>query len=281
VARRSAPNLEGLTEEQRAAIAELDSSAARAVRAAAAEQKERHDGGNRWIGTGGTSPFGHGGKHPTGMRVGGGGGRSAMAVADERRFKEYRTRRRARRPPDRRRAARAAPARPRGRAGGARPRRDRRRDLPQRGRDRGRVPAAAPQPREGRAADGRRRLDGSARRAGEPAVHRRVARGPVREVPQLLLPQLRLQLGLRGRPVPQGRAGRRPARDQRSRREARRRRRRPDAPGRAARSRRLDVPLLAAARVGHRVAAPAARTSAARRGSTPSPSGSGRARRSR
>ena len=29
-----------------------------------AEQKERHDGGNRWIGTGGTSPFGHSGYHP-------------------------------------------------------------------------------------------------------------------------------------------------------------------------------------------------------------------------
>lgn len=55
------------------------------------EQKERHDGGNRWIGTAGTSPFGHGGKHPGGMRVGGaGGGRSAMQIAGERRFQEYR-----------------------------------------------------------------------------------------------------------------------------------------------------------------------------------------------
>ena len=55
------------------------------------EQKERHDGGNRWIGTGGTSPFGHGGKHPSGMRVGGpGGGRSAMQIAGERRFQAYR-----------------------------------------------------------------------------------------------------------------------------------------------------------------------------------------------
>ncbi|MBK9072673.1 MAG: VWA domain-containing protein [Myxococcales bacterium] len=54
------------------------------------EQKERHDGGNRWIGTGGSSPFGSGGTHPTGIRVGPGGGRSAMAVAGERRFAEYR-----------------------------------------------------------------------------------------------------------------------------------------------------------------------------------------------
>ena len=57
-----------------------------------AEQKERHDGGSRWIGTGGRSPFGHGGEHPTGIRVGGpGGGRSAMKVAEERHFEDYRT----------------------------------------------------------------------------------------------------------------------------------------------------------------------------------------------
>ncbi len=35
------------------------------------EQQERHAGGNKWIGTGGTSPFGHGGFHPEGIRVGG------------------------------------------------------------------------------------------------------------------------------------------------------------------------------------------------------------------
>ena len=57
-----------------------------------AEQTERHDGGGRWIGTGGRSPFGNGGQHPTGIRVGGpGGGRSAMKVAEERQFKDYRT----------------------------------------------------------------------------------------------------------------------------------------------------------------------------------------------
>ncbi len=56
------------------------------------EQKERHDGGNRWIGTGGTSPFGAHGAHPTGMRVGPkGGGRSAMAVADARVYRPYRS----------------------------------------------------------------------------------------------------------------------------------------------------------------------------------------------
>jgi uncharacterized protein with von Willebrand factor type A (vWA) domain len=54
------------------------------------EQRERHDGGKRWIGTGGMSPFGNGGMHPTGMRVGEGGSRSAMQLAEERRFREYR-----------------------------------------------------------------------------------------------------------------------------------------------------------------------------------------------
>ncbi len=56
------------------------------------EQDERHDGGGRWIGTGGTSPFGHGGAHPAGVRVGGpGGGGSAVQIAQERRFRNYRT----------------------------------------------------------------------------------------------------------------------------------------------------------------------------------------------
>lgn len=55
-----------------------------------AEQKKRHEGGNRWIGSGGTSPFGQGGINPAGVRIGGGGGRSALAVADARRFRELR-----------------------------------------------------------------------------------------------------------------------------------------------------------------------------------------------
>jgi uncharacterized protein len=83
--------LEGLTEEQRRALQDLDLEKLRALfEQRLREQKERHDGGNRWVGTGGTSPFGTGGQNPTGMRVGGGGGRSAMAIADERRFREYR-----------------------------------------------------------------------------------------------------------------------------------------------------------------------------------------------
>jgi uncharacterized protein with von Willebrand factor type A (vWA) domain len=83
--------LAGLTDEQRAALRGLDLEKLRALfEQRLREQKERHDRGNRWIGTGGTSPFGTGGENPTGMRVGGGGGRSALAVADQRLFREYR-----------------------------------------------------------------------------------------------------------------------------------------------------------------------------------------------
>ncbi len=54
------------------------------------DQTERHDGGNRWIGTGGTSPVGHSGYHPGGMRVGGvSRNKSAVKVAMERRYRDY------------------------------------------------------------------------------------------------------------------------------------------------------------------------------------------------
>ena len=53
-----------------------------------AEQRERHQGGSKWIGTGGTSPFGAHGYNPEGMRVGPeGGSRSAVKVWDERSFR--------------------------------------------------------------------------------------------------------------------------------------------------------------------------------------------------
>ncbi|HCU24418.1 MAG TPA: VWA containing CoxE family protein [Deltaproteobacteria bacterium] len=55
------------------------------------QQSSAHHGGNHWIGTGGTSPFGHSGAHPSGIRIGGpGGGRMAAKVAEERRFRNYR-----------------------------------------------------------------------------------------------------------------------------------------------------------------------------------------------
>jgi hypothetical protein len=54
------------------------------------EQKERHEGGNKWIGTGGTSPFGHGGYNPQGVRIGGPGrNKSAVKVWDQRSYQDY------------------------------------------------------------------------------------------------------------------------------------------------------------------------------------------------
>jgi hypothetical protein len=82
-----------LTPEELAMLEHLDPEALRRLfEERLKEQKERHDGGNRWIGTGGSSPFGNNGTHPTGMRVGPkGGGKSAMAVADARAYRPYRS----------------------------------------------------------------------------------------------------------------------------------------------------------------------------------------------
>lgn len=54
------------------------------------EQTEAHHGGNKWIGTHGTSPVGHSGYHPEGMRVGGvSKNKSAVKVAMDRRYRDY------------------------------------------------------------------------------------------------------------------------------------------------------------------------------------------------
>jgi uncharacterized protein len=54
------------------------------------DQTEEHHGGSKWIGTGGTSPVGHSGFHPGGMRIGGTSrNKSAVKVAMERRYKDY------------------------------------------------------------------------------------------------------------------------------------------------------------------------------------------------
>jgi uncharacterized protein len=54
------------------------------------EQKERHEGGNKWIGTNGTSPFGNGGYNPQGVRIGGkGGGKTAVKVWEQRGYRDY------------------------------------------------------------------------------------------------------------------------------------------------------------------------------------------------
>jgi uncharacterized protein with von Willebrand factor type A (vWA) domain len=56
-----------------------------------AAQKERHEGGNKWIGTGGTSPFGSGGYNPEGVRIGDVGQRQrrAMKVWDQRSYRNF------------------------------------------------------------------------------------------------------------------------------------------------------------------------------------------------
>ncbi|VVE08848.1 von Willebrand factor A [Pandoraea morbifera] len=55
------------------------------------EQKGRHEGGSKWIGTGGTSPFGNGGFNPEGIRIGGesNGNRTAVKVWDQRAYRDY------------------------------------------------------------------------------------------------------------------------------------------------------------------------------------------------
>ncbi len=54
------------------------------------DQTEAHHGGSKWIGTGGTSPVGHSGHHPGGMRVGGvSRNKSAVKVAMDRRYRDY------------------------------------------------------------------------------------------------------------------------------------------------------------------------------------------------
>ncbi len=54
------------------------------------EQTEPHHRGDKWIGTSGTSPVGHSGFHPEGMRIGGiSRNKSAVKVAMQRRYKDY------------------------------------------------------------------------------------------------------------------------------------------------------------------------------------------------
>ena len=79
-----------LSAEEQAQIQSLGGLEAllQAFRERLAEQRERHAGGNRWVGTGGSSPFGHGGWHPEGLRVGGSGGQGrAVKVWESRRYR--------------------------------------------------------------------------------------------------------------------------------------------------------------------------------------------------
>lgn len=80
-----------LTPEQKAAIEKMGwEELMETLKKRLEEQKERHEGGNKWIGTGGTSPFGNGGYNPQGIRIGGkGGNKSAVKVWDQRSYRDY------------------------------------------------------------------------------------------------------------------------------------------------------------------------------------------------
>lgn len=80
-----------LSEEEKARIQALGGweKLMETLRKRLEEQKQRHQGGNKWIGTGGTSPFGAHGYNPEGVRIGqqGGRNRSAVKVWDRREFR--------------------------------------------------------------------------------------------------------------------------------------------------------------------------------------------------
>ena len=79
-----------LTPEQMAEIKSLGSweEIMAALKQRLEEQQGRHQGGSKWIGTGGTSPFGNSGYNPEGVRIGGEGGqRRALKVWDKREFR--------------------------------------------------------------------------------------------------------------------------------------------------------------------------------------------------
>ncbi|MEM6817375.1 MAG: VWA domain-containing protein [Pseudomonadota bacterium] len=81
-----------LTDEERAQIEAMGGLEAlmEALEERLREQDERHEGGNKWIGTGGTSPFGVGGYNPEGVRIGeqrGGGQRRGVKVWEKREYR--------------------------------------------------------------------------------------------------------------------------------------------------------------------------------------------------
>jgi uncharacterized protein with von Willebrand factor type A (vWA) domain len=78
-----------LTEEEMEAIKALGSweEIMETLKKRLEEQQKRHQGGNKWIGTGGTSPFGNNGYNPEGVRIGGEGGKKrALKVWEKREF---------------------------------------------------------------------------------------------------------------------------------------------------------------------------------------------------
>jgi len=83
-----------LTEAQRRLLKKYGSLEAlmKALEERLKEQKERHQGGSKWVGTGGSSPFGAYGDHPEGVRVGGESRkRSAVKVWEQRKYRDLDT----------------------------------------------------------------------------------------------------------------------------------------------------------------------------------------------
>jgi uncharacterized protein with von Willebrand factor type A (vWA) domain len=82
-----------LTEEEKEKVAALGGweKLLETLRQRLAEQKERHEGGNKWIGTRGTSPFGANGYNPEGIRIGQAGSRNRRAVKvwDQREYRNF------------------------------------------------------------------------------------------------------------------------------------------------------------------------------------------------
>jgi uncharacterized protein len=79
-----------LTEEEKAQIEALGGwdKLMETLKQRLEEQQKRHEGGSKWIGTGGTSPYGNAGYNPEGVRIGGEGGqRRAVKVWDKREYK--------------------------------------------------------------------------------------------------------------------------------------------------------------------------------------------------
>lgn len=91
---REARERRDLTPEERELLEHFETQELeRMLRERIAEQRERHDGGKHWVGTGGASPFGNSGNPREGMRAGGEGQglRGAMKLAGERRYRAYRS----------------------------------------------------------------------------------------------------------------------------------------------------------------------------------------------
>ncbi|MCB1902069.1 vWA domain-containing protein [Cognatazoarcus halotolerans] len=79
-----------LTPEQKAALEKLGwDKLMEEFKKRLEEQKGRHQGGSKWVGSGGSSPFGNSGYHPEGIRVGGpsAGNRTAVKVWEQREYR--------------------------------------------------------------------------------------------------------------------------------------------------------------------------------------------------